>query len=240
MSKIQIAPKYSEVKPQGFYVYVHKRAVNGLPFYVGKGCYKRGWSLARGKMWKNIARKNGVLIEIISENMSESDALNLEDSVIDEIGIENLCNIMTGGYLSVQADRCKAVYCSNGNKFKSISDASRWVSENTKYIGNVAKISNCVNGFTKTAYGFIWSFQDTVFPEYISPKHRSATTRGKMVVSSCGEIFETCGQAAMYLRSKGLPKATQSAISRSATYGTTAYGAHWTFVKSLDSILEML
>lgn len=29
MSKIQITPKYSEVKPQGFYVYIHRRATDG-------------------------------------------------------------------------------------------------------------------------------------------------------------------------------------------------------------------
>lgn len=74
VTKIQITPKWSTVKPDGFYVYIHRRATDGSAFYVGKGRGKRAWRWgeSRNPHWRNIASKNGVYVEIYKDNMSET------------------------------------------------------------------------------------------------------------------------------------------------------------------------
>lgn len=69
MTKIDISPKYSEVKPEGYYVYLHRRATDGSVFYVGKGKGRRGWDLKReyNKHWIRAAIKHGITVEIGAE-----------------------------------------------------------------------------------------------------------------------------------------------------------------------------
>ena len=98
MTDIQITPKYAEVKPQGYYVYRHKRKSDGKTFYVGKGSGNRAWSKAgRNKYWLRIARKHGVEVAIVLSGISETCAFSMEIALIEFIGIDNLCNKSTGG-----------------------------------------------------------------------------------------------------------------------------------------------
>ena len=82
-----------------FYVYVHLRADSGLPFYVGKGKGKRAYNYrARSEHWKRVARKHGVIVEIIRSGLTEDQADTLE---IDEIawfrGYYEIVNVTDGG-----------------------------------------------------------------------------------------------------------------------------------------------
>lgn len=99
MTDIQITPKWKDVKPEGYYVYIHRRATDGTPFYVGKGRGYRGWRYkgTRSKFWMNTAIKNGVIVEIYKSDLSEVCAFSLEKILIDSYGIENLCNLSLGG-----------------------------------------------------------------------------------------------------------------------------------------------
>lgn len=113
MTKIQITPKYSEVKPRGFYVYLHKRATDGSIFYVGKGTGDRAWhksSYSRGDgWWRNISIKNGVIVEICQDDMTEGDAFLLEMWLIAKlrhVGVV-LCNLTDGGEGASGAVRSK-------------------------------------------------------------------------------------------------------------------------------------
>lgn len=68
-----------------FYVYVHRRETDGLPFYVGKGHSKRAWVFSkRNKYWKNTKNKHGILVEIVFENLSEEEAFDCEKNTILE------------------------------------------------------------------------------------------------------------------------------------------------------------
>lgn len=82
-----------------FYVYVHKRPTDGTIFYVGKGCGNRLTSTkSRSKYWRNTVSKHGGFIpEKIYTGLTEDEAFSLEIATIAEIGIENLCNLSTGG-----------------------------------------------------------------------------------------------------------------------------------------------
>ena len=72
-----------------YYVYLHK-TLNGDVFYVGKGRNKRAWEKSgRSKNWREVS-ENGYSIEIHSENLSESQALDIERALI--ISFPNLIN----------------------------------------------------------------------------------------------------------------------------------------------------
>lgn len=98
MTDIQITPKYADVKPEGFYVYLHRRATDGRVFYVGKGKGRRAWSrVARSNHWHNTSKKNGIIVDIYRDGLSDSCALTLEVILIGLLGIENLVNQTLGG-----------------------------------------------------------------------------------------------------------------------------------------------
>lgn len=68
-----------------FYVYVHRRASDNLPFYVGKGKDKRAWNFHhRSAFWNNVKQKHGIIVEIVFENLSENEAFQCEKDTILE------------------------------------------------------------------------------------------------------------------------------------------------------------
>lgn len=76
-----------------FYVYVHRKKDDNIIFYVGKGQANRYKSISgRNLHWKNTCKKHGWYSVIIQNNLTESDALDLEELIIKTIGLENLCN----------------------------------------------------------------------------------------------------------------------------------------------------
>lgn len=81
-----------------FYVYLHLRADDGLPFYVGKGRNGRAW-FAHGRTpnWQRIVAKHGLLVEILKDSMSESESFEFEKSTIQLLGRGFLCNCTDGG-----------------------------------------------------------------------------------------------------------------------------------------------
>jgi hypothetical protein len=84
---------------QKFYVYLHKRSLDGGVFYVGKGSKKRAWKkTSRSDYWKRIENKYGRTVEIYRDNLEEHEAFELEKELIAHYGRENLCNFNDGGY----------------------------------------------------------------------------------------------------------------------------------------------
>jgi hypothetical protein len=82
-----------------YYVYLHRRADDNLPFWIGKGTKKRAWSTNRTKWWKHVANKHGYIVEIIQSNLSEKEAFELEIKMISEGKLKNwpLVNLTAGG-----------------------------------------------------------------------------------------------------------------------------------------------
>jgi hypothetical protein len=79
-------------------VYIHRRNDTNKVFYVGMGSKKRAYSKSgRNNYWKNTVNKVGYNIEIVDEEISKKDALELEIFMIAEYGLYNLCNITEGG-----------------------------------------------------------------------------------------------------------------------------------------------
>ena len=74
-----------------FYTYVHY-SNKDIPLYVGKGKGRRAYS----------KRDYGqeYYVKIVDSNLSESQALDLEELLIDQIGLDNLHNKCKRGYFS--------------------------------------------------------------------------------------------------------------------------------------------
>jgi hypothetical protein len=53
----------------------------------------------------------------------------------------------------------RSVCCSNGMRFRSISDAQRWVIEHVNSSAKDCEISKCCRGLRDSAYGFRWCFE---------------------------------------------------------------------------------
>jgi hypothetical protein len=80
------------------YVYGHYKADTGELFYIGKGTGKRAWVLdGRNPYWNNVVNKHGVEIKILYNDLTEEEAFNKEKELIQEIGLDNLTNILEGG-----------------------------------------------------------------------------------------------------------------------------------------------
>lgn len=79
--------KLFDFEPRGCYVYVHRKITNGEIFYVGKGKGDRGWRhYNRNNMWFGTARKYGVAVEIVYDNLTEEQALSIERDFIEFFG----------------------------------------------------------------------------------------------------------------------------------------------------------
>lgn len=86
-----------------YYVYRHLRATNKEPFYYGKGCGTRAWDHfqkgCRSDWWLNVAKKHGVLVEVLKDSLTNDEANKLEKELIRYARIrkENIVNVMPGG-----------------------------------------------------------------------------------------------------------------------------------------------
>ena len=210
-------------KPQlEFYVYIHFRTDDGLPFYVGKGRANRAWRTdGRSIQWNRIVAKHGLQVEILKSNLSEFDAFDLEKSTILTLGRGFLCNHTDGGegvagwepsnetkarMSAAQTGRKhsdeakskmglsfkKVVYCSNGMKFDSAGDAAKFVS------GKASVISRCAAGLRKSAYGASWSYMG--FPKY-DPGQIDACRKEKQSAAKKGKVAKNVRAV---LRSDGM------------------------------------
>jgi len=99
VTEIKVSSKHSEVKPRGYYVYIHRRMTDMGIFYVGKGKDDRAWVIKgrKNEHWERNAKKHGVHIEIVAHGLLEHEALRLEVETIASIGKSNLANATNGG-----------------------------------------------------------------------------------------------------------------------------------------------
>jgi hypothetical protein len=89
-----------------YYVYIHFRATDKTPFYVGISNsvkYKRAYNMVvRSDEWKKISKKEGVIVFIHSDDLTKKDALAKETELIKKYGridknTGTLCNKNDGG-----------------------------------------------------------------------------------------------------------------------------------------------
>jgi len=247
MSKISITPKYKDIprreRPEGYYVYLHRRATDGSVFYVGKGRKDRGWHISRqyNRRWMGNARKYGCVVEIVDDSMSEDQAFELECNLIEEYGLDNLANMTTGGDGSsgVVSSRRKEVCCSNGMKFESMHEAVDWLRANGHPKASVGTISACCSGRVRSSCGMAWWIADGGMQyDYQDPGLLKSQSYGRPVIRSDGKTYKSSKIAALDLRETGKALATSSAIRLccSGKIGS-AYGFDWKYAGSNKVLL---
>lgn len=242
-------PKWADVRPDGHYVYIHRKSSDGSPFYVGKGSGKRAWfsKAGRSRYWNNVASKHGVTVEIYKDNLSERDALELEVILIKELRDkgESLVNLTDGGdgvngYVPTQetidlirSTRIKKpVYCSNGMSFDSSGDASRWLRSLVDTC-DPSGIRLCAKGKLKSYKGFAWSFTGVPnAPEFsgVDAINNGRNGRKRVVYCSNGLVFNSVMEAALWINPIN-PKAASDGIS----FQLKGKGVYCGFGWSLDS-----
>lgn len=107
-----------------FYVYVHRRADDNKPFYVGKGKNRRAWHFHdRSLFWNNVKNKHGIVVEIVFEGLTEEEAFQCEKDTILEFRyfgypLVNLTNGGEGvsGYIQSEEHRKRLVQIRKNSK----------------------------------------------------------------------------------------------------------------------------
>ena len=235
--------------PEGFYVYLHIRKSDGLVFYVGKGHNRRAWDICDcsrlNKYWQRTKSKHGIEVKIYKDGMSNDCALTLEKIIIakyrtlghpltnmtdggdgfvgvdDELRIDNMINVMG-----------KPVVSSLGERFDTVSSASRWLSENGYPNASPSGVSSCARGSRNFAYERAWSFGSNTpkHPDVVDAITFAKNTIAKPVIRSDGVVYESAHLAAREMARQTHPKASSSSI-RKACIGVlkTAYGYKWKY-----------
>lgn len=111
-------------------VYRHRRLDTNAIFYVGMGNKNRPYSTRRNKHWQNIVNKTDYAIEIVADNLTLEDALELEIFLISEYGLNNLTNINSGGEGQFNPDEETRYKLGSGRRGKEFSvETKRKMSE---------------------------------------------------------------------------------------------------------------
>lgn len=192
-----VTSRYSEVMPKRSYVYRHRRASDGSVFYVGKGTRDRAWQVTsacgRSDHWMRVANKNGVIVEILRDDLSDCCALTLEIITINyhrRMG-DRIVNVSNGGDGAAGVSRAGIVFRSDGVSFSSCADAARDIASKGKYpLANASKIHQCASGKSRVIYGYSWSFTKVPDP----PKTKKQVRRdwyGREVYCSNGMHFHS-------------------------------------------------
>jgi len=75
------------------YVYVHRKATDLLPFYVGCGRKYRARDCSNRTMkWKDTVEKHGLMVEVVAKFSDRSQALAQESKLIDAYRVYNIIN----------------------------------------------------------------------------------------------------------------------------------------------------
>lgn len=243
---VNFSPKWVDVRPDGFYVYIHRRMSDNAIFYVGRGKGNRAWqanSGFRSPHWKNIANKHGVIVEVTQDGMSTHDADLLEEWLIAKFrhNLTPIINITDGGGGSTgwipsektrekwSAAKRKPVINSNGQRFDWVGGAVEWLKSVGHPKVNQSSISMAANGVINQAYGYAWWYEGCDPREYITRKESIRGTRGRPVLRSDGLIFSSISGAAEYMRGMGFSGASAGNISTGITSGRTRYGFTWSY-----------
>ncbi len=79
-------------------VYIHRRAIDGVVFYIGMGSAKRARSRqCRSAQWRAVADVAGFTCEIVQSGLTIRDALALEIATIAQYDLQSLTNLNHGG-----------------------------------------------------------------------------------------------------------------------------------------------
>ena len=239
-----------------FYVYLHLRADDGMAFYVGKGRKNRAWfTHGRNVHWQRIVAKHGLIVEILKDSMSESDAFEFEKSTILLLGRGFLCNFTDGGEgmsgnvksaETLAKLRASLIGRRHSEATKALIGAKskgRTVSEETRRKLSAANIGLFPSGETlekrsvalrgrKFSNEHRAKISAALTGRKCSPEHTEKAAAACRVAVRCsnGMRFGSVKWESDWLRQNGFPKAITSNISQCCKGKVrTAYGFRWSY-----------
>jgi hypothetical protein len=200
------------------YTYLHRRADDGIPFYIGKGQGARAHSHSpRNEFWKSIVRKHGISVEILAHWADEKDAFHHEVALIAafrSMGFR-LANLTDGGD-GASGPRQKKVARRLGMRLSEATKAKlreintgRRATDETRQ-----KMRAAMMGKPKPTEAVEKQLKN-------SPQVRAVRCLGT------GCEFISCGRAAVALGKKAQFGAH---IAKAARLGLVAFGQRWEFI----------
>lgn len=137
-------------------------------------------------------------------------------------------DIFTGNWEYVS--RKRAVFCSNGMKFDTVTDAAKWVSESGLGKCHTTLISRACSRPEALAYGLAWWYEGDKEKIPSDPMEVIRRKASRPVERSDGMVFDSAKSASIFMRSEGWPNAVASGISRVVRKrGKSAYGYGWKY-----------
>ena len=127
-----------------YYVYLHVKATDGTPFYVGKGRGRRAFSLhSRSNLWNNVVNKHGFNVIHVANNLTEQEAFTFEKVLVSKLGrrdkntgcLTNQTDGGDGGSNPSDAMRAKLSYLASNRSeqaLKNLSEAKKKQSAETR------------------------------------------------------------------------------------------------------------
>lgn len=245
-------------KPQtnDFYVYIHFRADDGLPFYVGKGRDRRAWLVhGRNVRWQRIVKKHGLSVEIMADKLSEKAAFDLEKSTILALGRGFLCNCTDGGegmsgHVKSEETLAKLRISLLGRKHSDATKALIGAKSKGKIFSaetrlklsmankgsvptpeTLAKRSVALSG-RKFSDEHRAKISKALTGRKCDPAHIEKAAKACRIPVKCsnGNIFVSAKSAADWLKSEGFLKAVPSNITQCCKGNVKmAYGFSWSY-----------
>lgn len=210
-----------------FYVYVHRKKSDGSIFYVGKGSGDRYKAKSgRNIHWVRTAKKHGFTSDIIFNSDNECCALSYEICLISSIGLDNLCNVTTGGegvcgLLHTAASRRKMSQNRTNNPWLRGRDMPEWIKPKLR----AAKLGK------KQSPEHAEKSRTNKIGFKVADTSKFNLDKRKPIKNSEGEVFESAIQAARVISSRLGVNASQGNITM-CVHGkrNVAYGLSWSFV----------
>ena len=188
----------NENENREFYVYVHIRLDNNTVFYVGKGKGNRAYDLDRNDFHNGVCKKYGCRVEIIKDNLTESQAFRLESKMIKYYVLTLGYGAPIDGYRDFDHNLPYLTNCTWGGEGTSGMHHSKEVKQK---IGEANKEKNKGKKFSeehKKNLSESHKGKNAGKNHYLYGKHHSEETKLKMskkvICVTTGEIFnsQTC------------------------------------------------
>lgn len=227
-----------------FYVYIHRRATDGVIFYVGKGWGRRAYSTKdRNKHWRNIDAKHGRIMEFVGSHLAESEAFELECFLIEfigrnDLGLGHLVNMTDGGDGHAgyqQTPEAVEARISKIRGMKRTDEQRARMSEATrgrpKSIAHRESIRRTMQS-REVSQAFRLAGIAALKGHVVTPETRARIREGcphlrAVMCVETGDVFNSLADAAKWLVERGNLKATPSAVSLAYRKGKKVYGYTW-------------
>lgn len=135
-------PDHRQLRPDRFYVYVHRSGKTGEVFYVGKGQTNRMYSTYnRSKSWLSYVAQHGFIAEVLEGNLSNEQATLIEREYITYYG-DKLVNVSNTLYFKEYPREIVDLFYYD----ETSPSCLRWKEDRVDSLGRVRKYKGKVAG----------------------------------------------------------------------------------------------